>query len=154
MKAIRAALAYLLENTRPQFHPAVMAVYLVVYYVVTLGLALTLLFRAFHWLGWGDYEIDFSLWALFAGLMMSAELVRGNVKVWLGKQPDEWSFVAIGAGGGAAGALFAGYIALMWGAPGAFESAATIAAGAGVWLLIGTCLYWEERKKKRGAARV
>jgi len=154
MKSIGAVVAYLLENSRPQFHPAVIALYLVAVYVVMLGLALTLLFWFFRWLGWSNQEVDFGLWALLGGPLIGAELVRGHVKYWLGKRPDEWSFAAMGVGGGAAGALFAAYIGLMWGAPDPFDWAATITAAAAAWLLIGACLYWDERKKKRGAAPI
>lgn len=88
---------------------------------------------------------------MLIGFMLVAEFVRGIVKALRGTPPDKWDFVAIGSGGAAAGLWFESLIALMWGAKPWSEYLLVTAAGAGVYIIIGACLYWEERRKMRAA---
>jgi hypothetical protein len=149
---LAGGLCWLLERSRPRFHPAVTATWQVVVYFILFSAIATPLFWLIGFLGPERYVVNYEFMGLMGGVLIIAELVRGYVKAWLGKRPDEWSFTAIAVAGAAAGAAFQGYMALSWGNDSLVEFGVTMALGSGVWLSIALCLAWDERKKRRRAA--
>ena len=99
-------LAWLLERSRPQFHPAVVAAWQVVVWFTVMGAVLTPLLWVINLFGDEKYSVNFEVLGVFGSLATVSELVRGHVKVWLGSGPDEWNFTAIGLAGVAAGVVF------------------------------------------------
>jgi hypothetical protein len=149
---LAGGLRWLLERSRPGFHPAVIATWQVVVYFILFSAIGTPLVWLIGFLGPERYVVNYEFMGLMGGVLIIAELVRGLVKAWLGKRPDEWSFPAIAVAGAAAGAAFQGYMALSWGYDSLVEFGVTTAVGSGFWVCMALCLVWEERKKRRQAA--
>lgn len=146
-------LRWLLEHSRPALHPAVTATWQFVVYFMLISAIGTPLVSVINHLGEERFEIAYALQAMFGGLLIIGEFARGIAKAALGKRPDEWSFAAVAVGGATAGAAFQGYLALTWGYERLSDFGVTMAIGAALWLSIGGCLFWEERRNGRAAAK-
>jgi len=145
-------LAWLLERSRPQFHPAVVAAWQVVVWFTVMGAVLAPLLWVINLFGDEKYSVNFEVLGVFGSLATVSELVRGHVKVWLGSGPDEWNFTAIGLAGVAAGVVFSTFLWLKWGDQDIYSAAAITGAAAATWLLLGFLMRLQERNERKKAA--
>lgn len=142
----------LLERSRPQFHPAVIATWQVAIWCTAMVVLMSPLLWLLNQFGDERYVVNFEILWVFGALATVSELVRGHVKVWLGSEPDEWNFIAIGVAGAVAGAVFAGFLWLKWGDLDLGSALATTGAVAATWLVLGFLLRLQERRERQRAA--
>jgi hypothetical protein len=135
---------YAYQHSGVQFHPAL--------YVLLYSAAFIAMLVPLYWLISVATSISLSVkWevvAMFAGLVASAELVRGHVQAWRKDGDDNWSPVAIAAGGGTAGLILWALTAFPWGHSRWAEPFESVVFGAGAYLVLGWLIQCQARQAK------
>ena len=141
----RTLFAYLYQNSRLQFHPAI--------YVLTCALILSFLLTIMTWALNFLFEppnyVNYELLGAFTVCLTVAEFARGHVLHWLDIPAGETSFKAMAAGGAALGLTLWIVTSLKWLDPRWFELPLMIGGGTIVYLVLGFLFTVEERKTLR-----
>lgn len=146
--AFRAFVQWLYAGSRPQFHPALYVLLYAGMYVLLMSVCFWLFNLLFGW----NLALDFEMIGMFVGMIVTAELVKGHWKSWIGKSAADWSFPAIAAGGASLGLVFSALQALRWGINNWFESAIYIVGGTIFYLLLGWLFRVQERQEQKRSA--
>ena len=138
----------LARHARPQFHlPLRLVVWWPFFLLLMYGLRWLL--TGIHWVAGERVVSNFRVLALMSGIAIAGEWVRAVVKLWLRRSPAQGSLVATAVAGAAVGALFDGYMMIMWGNDGWRELLVCAAIGTAAYVTVDLCLRWEERSKAR-----
>ncbi|MBO9492038.1 hypothetical protein J7384_16880 [Endozoicomonas sp. G2_1] len=143
MEFLKKIPVYCFENSRPEFHGAIVVLmYAVVYWV--LFSAADLILRIFDW----RFVINYELAGYFVGCIGTAELARGLTKAYLVKSEKYKPVFGSALAGATLGFIFGYLMMLKWRHYGAEALILWALGGASFYLLLHWLLYLEAKKQE------